>query len=175
MAELIAHPLLEVARIAHRPEPRAQIREPAEEGFPDAELEERLRRLERIAEEFPPVKNARGARPDKEVVAEQLGPEILDLLRLREEAMPADVEVESLVARGARDAADVLRIALQHGDGDSGFGEKVGGGEPGGARPDDGDVGGGIQGAEAIGTRERREKFHAPGHPPRSGGVPPPA
>ena len=74
--------------------------------------------------------------------------------------MAADVEVKPLVARRARDAADVLRIAFEHGDGDSGFGEKIGGSEPGGAGTDDGDVGGGIQGVEATETMLRSEKFY---------------
>ena len=50
-----------------------------------------------------------------------------DFLRLREEAVPADVEMKPLVSRGAGNAADVNRIRFEDGDGDVVFGEQVSG------------------------------------------------
>ena len=47
---------------------------------------------------------------------QNLLPEIVNFFRLREEAVPADVEMKTLVSRGAGDAADINRICLQDGD-----------------------------------------------------------
>ena len=79
--------------------------------FDDAELGQRLDRLQRIGEELAVVEDARRARPLEHVVGQDLRPEVLDLLRLREEAVPADVEVEALVPGRAGDAADVVGSA----------------------------------------------------------------
>ena len=73
----------------------------------DAEVVQRLEGLERIGEELAVVVDARQARALDEVVGQDLRPEVVDLLRLGEEAVAADVELEVLVAGGAADAADV--------------------------------------------------------------------
>jgi uncharacterized small protein (DUF1192 family) len=53
-------------------------------------------------------------RPFDEVVRQYLVPEIDHLLRLREEAVPADVEAEAFILDRATDAADIDGIALDH-------------------------------------------------------------
>ena len=125
LAELIAHPILEVVRVAHREKPRLEPGEDAEGRLEDAELRQRLERLQRIGEELAAVKNARGTRPIEHVVRQNLRPEIFDFLRLREEAMPADVEVKTLVGGGARNAADVDRVGFEDGDVDVVLGEEI--------------------------------------------------
>ena len=74
------------------------------------------------------------------VVGQDLGPQILDFFRLREEAVAADVEVIALVPSRARDAADVLGIGFEHRDRHALLGEEVRGGQPGGAGADDADA-----------------------------------
>ena len=58
------------------------------------------------------MRDRRGTRD--ELVAEDLVPEVLDRLDLGEEAVAADVEAESLVLRGAGDAADDV-VGFEHG------------------------------------------------------------
>ena len=54
--------------------------------------------------------------------------------------MAADVEVKALILYGARYAADIDGVGLQHGDAGVGLAELVGGGQPRGAGADDGDA-----------------------------------
>src|SRR5262249_37979760 len=67
----------------------------------------------RVGEELAVVEDARRARPLQHVVGQDLGPEILDLFRLGEEAVAADVEAKALVLRRAGDAADVNGVGLE--------------------------------------------------------------
>src|SRR2546429_537806 len=70
-------------------------------------------------------------------VAHQLGPEVLHLLRLREEAVAADIEAVAAMLDGARDASYVLRILLDDAGGRSVFDELIRGGKARGARTED--------------------------------------
>ena len=70
------------------------------------------------------------------VVGEELGPEVLHLLRLGEEAVPADVEHEAVVFDRAADAADVNRVFLDHDDRRRLLGQAVSRGEAGGPGAD---------------------------------------
>jgi len=72
---------------------------------------------------------------------QQLAPEVDHLLGLREEAVSADVEQEILVVHRPADAADIGRVALQHGHPAAGLGEKVGRRQTRRARAHDEDVG----------------------------------
>src|SRR6266404_7071554 len=67
-AELIAYPLLEIARISHGKQARFHPRQHAKHRLEDAELEKRFERFQRIGEEFSVVKNARRPRPYEHVV-----------------------------------------------------------------------------------------------------------
>ena len=81
--------------------------------------------LQRISEKLAAVENARGTRPIEHVVRQDLRPEIFDVLRLREEAVPADVEMKTLVGGRARNAADIDRVGFEHRDVDVVLGKKV--------------------------------------------------
>src|SRR5919199_6086784 len=126
--------------MAHRKHPRLQVREGAARRFERAELRQRLRSFQRIREVLAAVVDARRAGPHQQIVAEDLGPEILDLLRFGEEAMPPDIEVEALVGLRPRDAADVPWIALEDSDGDEALAEQVRRSQAGGPGADDRDV-----------------------------------
>src|SRR2546421_4935949 len=64
-------------------------------------------------------------------------PQVDDLLRFGEEAMPADVEHEAVVFDRAADAADVHRVLLDHDDGRIFLGQAVGRGEARGSRSEE--------------------------------------
>ena len=73
-AELITHPILEVARIAYWKKPRLQPGENAQCRSYDAELDQRFERLERIGKEFAAVKNPRGTWSNEHVIRQDLCP-----------------------------------------------------------------------------------------------------
>ena len=106
----------------------------------DAEIAQRLEGAQRIGVEFAAVVDARQARPLDEVVGQDLLPQVDDFLRLREEAVPADVEHEAVVLDGAADAADIDRVLLDHDDRRVFLGQAVGGGEAGRPGADHEDV-----------------------------------
>ena len=114
LAELVAHPVVEALRLRDRRHLGPRVGQHAGGAGEDAEIGERLERLERIGIEFPVVVDAREARPLDEIVGQDLAPQVDHLLRLGKEAMAADVEGEALVAHRAADPADIDRILLQH-------------------------------------------------------------
>ena len=140
-SELVRHPVLEGARLPAADEPCLEIGQRAADRLEGAQLHQRLGAVERVGEVLAPVVDARRTRPHQEIVTEDLGPEILHLVRFRKEPVPSDVEAKPLVALGPRDAADMDRIALEHRDPHSAFGEEVRRGQPGRPRPDDGYLG----------------------------------
>src|SRR5216684_2285165 len=136
-AELGDHPILEAARRPVRCEAGARVRERAARRLQRAQLDERLGSLERIAEEPALVVDARGARPQEEVVRQDLRPQVLDLFRFGKEAMAADIEMESFVVLCARDSAHVAGIALEDRCRDALLAEEVCGGQARRARAED--------------------------------------
>ena len=95
---------------------------------------------DRVVVELPAVVDAAQARAAEEVVlTEDLEPQVVDRLHLREEPVATDVEAPAVAHRGAADAADDV-VGLEHRGGDAPLGEHVGGGEPGGAGTDDHDL-----------------------------------
>ena len=103
----------------------------------DAQILQRLKRLERVGVELSAIEDAREARPFEKIVGQDFVPEIDDFLGLGEEAMAADVEQKALVVRGAADAADIGRVLLEYEDVAAVFGQGVGGGQASGACADD--------------------------------------
>src|SRR2546423_7494696 len=91
-AELVAHPVLESPRILDGLEAGPCVAGEAQEAFDRAEVPQRVDRLDRVSEEPAAVVDARQAAPRQHLVAEDLGPEVLDLRVLGKEAVPADVE-----------------------------------------------------------------------------------
>ena len=129
-------------------EPGVQVAGDATSRLERAQVGEGLTCPEGIVVEPPPVEDPRLPRPLEHVAVEEFGPEVLDLSALRKEPVAADVEAEveapgrrRTVNLGARDAADELRMGLDHRHRDAVTSEQPGGGEPGGAGTDDGDVG----------------------------------
>jgi hypothetical protein len=84
------------------------------------ELLDHIRAAERIVEELPlpaavaPV-DARHPGPLEELLAHDLVPEVVDLLDLREEAVPAEVEPVAVAHGGLGDAANLV-LRLEHDD-----------------------------------------------------------
>src|SRR5439155_23098526 len=114
-AKLIADPLFKVSRMAHRKEPRLEPGQNADCRSYDAEFDQRFERFERVGKKFAVVVNLGRTRPLQHAVRQNFGPEIFHRIRLAEEAMPADVAIETIVGAGARNSTDVNRLCLQHG------------------------------------------------------------
>ena len=122
---MVADPIFEIVRLPDREEFRFEIGQQAQDRADDAQLDERFESAQRIGEEFAVIINPRGTRAHQHVVRQNLGPEILDRFRLREEAVAADIEVKTLVGRRSGDAADVDRVGLEHSDGHVVLGKKI--------------------------------------------------
>ena len=122
---MIADPVLEVVRVTDREQFRFQIGEQAQGRPDDAEFDERFEGAQWISEEFAVVINARRTRAHEHVVRQNLSPEILDRLRFREKAVPADVEVKTFVSGGAGNSTDVNGIGLEDGDRDVVLGKEI--------------------------------------------------
>ncbi len=137
LAELVGHPVVKVLGVGGGEGLLVQKRQHAQRRFHVAQVVQRLEGLERIGEVAAVVIDARQARALDEVVGQNLFPEVDDLLGLGEEAVPADVEQEILVAGGAADAAHVRGIGLDHRGGNAVLGEQIGGGQPGRPRAND--------------------------------------
>jgi len=129
-------------------EPGVKVAGDAAGRLERAEVGEGLTCPEGIVIELPPVEDPRLPRPFEHVAVEEFGPEVLDLGAFRKEPVAADVEAEveapgrrRTIDLGARDAADEFGMGLDHRHRDAVTSEQPGGGEPGGARADDGHVG----------------------------------
>src|SRR5262249_1868445 len=75
-------------------------------------------------------------RPTQEVAAQDFMPDLANLFRLREEAVPTHVEAEAPKRDGAGQATDPLRL-LQHDRLDPGRRQLAGRGEPARSRPEE--------------------------------------
>src|SRR5207245_7217256 len=75
---------------------------------------ERCGRFERLRRLASSVVDARKAIAGQHLRAEDLGPEVFDLLVLGEEPVAADVEAVALVLHGASQPAHVGRVLLDH-------------------------------------------------------------
>ena len=107
---------------------------------PSPRFAQRVHRHDRVVVELAAVVDAAQARPAQEVVgAEDLEPQVLDRLHLREEAVAADVEAPAVALGGAADPADD-GVGLEHRRRDAPLRQHVRGSEPGrtGADHDDG-------------------------------------
>src|SRR5262249_26345530 len=91
-AEARRHPLLERVRFRPPPTCRPQVRKGAPERLPEAEAPDDVLRRDRVREELAVVVDARESRPLDELGAENLLPQALDGLHLREEAVSAEIE-----------------------------------------------------------------------------------
>ena len=108
-----------------------------------AELAQRVPGLERIFEKPAFVVDARETFALQHPVAQDVAPSLFDLGALGKRTDDADVEAKSLVADGAGDAADVLRILLHDHHRAPGCRQLVRCGEAARASPDnDGSVSG---------------------------------
>src|SRR5437763_10947702 len=118
-----------------------EVRRHAPRRLDRSEVAQRVHRRDRVVVELAAVVDAAEPGPAQEVVAsEDLEPEILDRLHLREEAMAADVEAPAVTLGGAADPADD-GVGLEHGRGDPSLVQHVRRRETGGAGSDDDHVG----------------------------------
>src|SRR6266404_1206493 len=115
-AELIAHPLFKIARISHRKEARFQRGKNAQSRSEDTQFEQRFKWPQRIGEKFSVVKNPRRPWPHEHVIRQNLRPQIFYRFGLREETVPADIEMETVVSNGSRNATDINRIGFENDD-----------------------------------------------------------
>ena len=135
-AEAIADPLLEVARRRHRRQSRARIGQHAGRGLDRPELGQDLESPQGIGEELAAVVDARLAGPLEQIGAEDLAPQRFDGRRLREEAMAADIEMETRMLHRPGDPADMDRVTLDDGDRHAPLGQQIGRGQAGWPRAD---------------------------------------
>src|SRR5262245_13368529 len=96
-AELVAHPVLEGLRVLDWKKPRPKVAGKAPGGLDGAEVPERVDRLDGVSEEAAAIVDAGKPAAAEHLVAEDLGPQGLDLLVLGEEPVTADVEPVALV------------------------------------------------------------------------------
>ncbi len=139
-SKLVAHPVLEALRILDRLQPRTGIAGDAAHGFQRPQVPERVGGFDRIGEEASPVIDAREPPAGQHLVAEDLGPQVFDLLVLGEEPVAADVESITLVLDGAGQTAYLPGILLEDRDRDVVLEKLVGGSQPRRARAHDDDV-----------------------------------
>src|SRR5439155_25034695 len=78
--------------------------------------------------------------PREHLLAQDLCPEVFDLLVLGEEAVAADVEAVAVVLDRARDPAHVVVVLLQHRGGQAAARQLVSGGQPGRSATQDHDL-----------------------------------
>ena len=136
-AKLVADPIFEVARIADRKETRFEPGQNAEDRFKDAELDQRLERLQRVGEKLARVKDARGTGAHEHVVGQNLRPKIFDRFRFGEKAVTANVEMKPLVGGGAGNPTNVSRVRFHDRHIDIVLGEEIRCRESGWPRADD--------------------------------------
>lgn len=134
-SELVDRPVLEAADRLVRKQLRPRIARHAQGRAHDPEVPQRLERAQRIGIEFALIIDAAHPRALDEVVGQYLVPQVDDLLAFREEAVPADVEAESLMLDRAADPADIDGVFLDHGDRKALPGQQIGGGQPHAAPP----------------------------------------
>src|SRR5258708_3700907 len=139
-AELVAHPVFEALRILHGLQPRARVARHASDGLDRSQVPQRVSRLDRICEEATAVVDARQPAPGQHLVAEDLRPQVFDLLVLGEEPVAADVEPVALVLDGASQASYLLGVLLEDRDRDVVLEKLIGGSQPSGAGAHDDNV-----------------------------------
>ena len=168
LAEAVGDPGLEVVLAALGLDRGPHVAQRAAHELDRAELLDDVGALERVVEVAPAPVDARHARAHEELVAHDLEPEVVDLLALGEEAVPAEVEAVALgVDDGLGQAADLL-VGFQHDHAPAGLGEQVARGQAGGAAADDdiGTVAAAVAGARGVDLEEGHGR-----QPPPSRGV----
>ena len=113
IAEAVHHPVFEGLFLLVGEYLPLQVGAHDPEGLDRPQIGERVHRLERIVEELAPEEDAAQPRPGDEFGTADLVPDLLHFLDLGEEAVPADVETESVVALGPGDPAHQL-VCLEH-------------------------------------------------------------
>ncbi len=88
-------------------------------------------------EELAVVVDPAHPRAGDELVAQDLAPDLVDLVALGEEAVAADVEPIALVLVGPADAADQLGVGFEDDAGVAVLGQLIGGRQPGRAAAGD--------------------------------------
>ena len=164
LAEAVGDPGLEVVLAALGLDRGPHVAQRAAHELDRTELLDDVGALERVVEVAPAPVDARHARAHEELVAHDLQPEVVDLLALGEEAVPAEVEAVALgVDDGLGQAADLL-VGLQHDHAPAGLGQLIARGQPGRAAADD-DIGA-VAATVARARGFDLEESHA-GHCPR--------
>ena len=140
-AEAVRDPLLVGLLLALRLDGRPQVGGERARQVDRAELLHHVRAAQRVVEELrlavavAPV-DARHARALEELLLHDLVPEVVHLLHLGEEAVPAEVEAVAVADRGLGDAADLV-LGLEDHDREALLGEQVAGGQARGAGAED--------------------------------------
>jgi hypothetical protein len=101
LAKAVGDPLLEGFLVGVGTPVPPQVAQKDQRGIPWTQAAKRVARLQRVVEEHAVVVDSGKARHGDELFPQDLAPQRLDRFELREEAMPADVESESLVLRSA--------------------------------------------------------------------------
>ncbi len=140
-AEAVRDPLLVGLLLALRLDGRPQVGGERARQVDRAELLHHVRAAQRVVEELrlavavAPV-DARHARALEELLLHDLVPEVVHLLHLGEEAVPAEVEAVAVPDRGLGDAADLV-LGLEDHDREALLREQVAGGQARGAGAED--------------------------------------
>ena len=140
LAELVGGPVLKALHLADREQLVLQVARHAQGGAPQAQIPQRLEGAQRIGVELALVIDAAHARALDEVVGQDLVPQVDDLLALREEAMPTDIEAVALIFDGAADAANIGLVLFDDRDGLARLGQQISRRQSGRAGTDNGHV-----------------------------------
>ena len=136
VAEAVGHPFLKGLLVAFLVELGAEVAHDAEEGFPDAEIGERIERPHRIQKEFMLVKNPGQAIDHDVIVADIRQPEIVYPLIHAEKAVGAKVNLLTPQIKALRHTADAF-VSLIYGHINALFGKLDSAGKPRRASPYD--------------------------------------
>src|SRR5581483_8877026 len=112
-AEAVDQPVLVAPLGPDRPDAGLHVAQDHLRRPPEAQLREGVERLERVVEELAVVVDPAEPVAGDQLVAEDLPPEPVDLLALREEPVAADVEAVALVHVRPADPADEPRLGLE--------------------------------------------------------------
>src|SRR5713101_303804 len=134
-AELVSGPVLEAARVLDRRHPRLHVAGHAAERLDRSQVPQRVGRLDWIGEVPAAVVDPRQPAASQHLRAEDLRPQVLNLLVLGEETVTTDVEAVALVLDRASKTANVRGVLLDHGGRDVVLHQRVGGGQTAGPAP----------------------------------------
>jgi hypothetical protein len=92
------------------------VTQPTEQALQEAQVPQRIPRLERIIIKTAPIENTRLTMNGKKILRQPLLPPSDNLRVLAEKTMTSDIKPKSFITNSPRDSADCARLLLQQRD-----------------------------------------------------------